>query len=505
MISPPLSLSGPSGPLILVERGGGRFLLSGSRARAHGKHGAGVDRLEGTGVTLFRDLLVDLPPAEEVRIAPHVLERSVPAVPPVVERTFLPPDLAGAIVEWRLQSLDGPAPLRLSWIVPDATRWRLRDGMVAVRGADGSTRVFCLPESAELRVERVSGGAARGLRVDASVGWDGAGSIRFVAVLAGRGRRARLEALRPLRYVGAQEVRARSLLEEQRDAGLAFETPDPEISTALDWASVRLSAALARGAVRRFGGREANPLGALLIGLGAISLGRFGDAGDVGGAPPALGSVVARWRGDLSSRGAANVPETLDGFLDSMGMMDSRRAGAYAPWLTAWRGFEGGDVEAAYRELLDLARVGFGDLSGAWAVQEGAFDDPALTALVPVTLVFGLLGARADAHFGRLGLSPRFPAHWSWARVRNLRLGSSSVSLRYERDEGTHRFALRQTAGGTPVNLVFEPSLAVSSVRGVTVDGAPADLDRFEHAGRTSVRLQLPLDAERIVAVVGSD
>jgi hypothetical protein len=86
--------------------------------------------------------------------------------------------------------------------------------------------------------------------------------------------------------------------------------------------------------------------------------------------------------------------------------------------------------------------------------------------------------------------------------ARNLRVGTATLGLSYVREGGVHRFRLEPHGGGVPPMVVFEPSVAGGPVRGVEVDGAAAELDaRPLGPGRTGVRIQIPVDEPRTVAV----
>jgi hypothetical protein len=51
--------------------------------------------------------------------------------------------------------------------------------------------------------------------------------------------------------------------------------------------------------------------------------------------------------------------------------------------------------------------------------------------------------------------------------------------------------------------LIFEPEVAEPELPELLVDGAPAELDRLARGGRSAVRVQLPLDRERSITLIG--
>lgn len=180
--------------------------------------------------------------------------------------------------------------------------------------------------------------------------------------------------------------------------------------------------------------------------------------------------------------------------------------------LLAWARWERGDPADGLGGWRSLLLDGAGDGRGLWArdsSEAGRGDrcpwHPATTALVVAPLVFGMLGARADAAYGRLRLAPRVPVGWKRFEVAGLRVGDVRVRLAYRRKGHRHTFVLAPATGRIPLNVVFEPLLPISAVRAVRVDGEAADLEIRRHRDRTGVRLQLPLDSRRVITVDGAD
>jgi hypothetical protein len=168
--------------------------------------------------------------------------------------------------------------------------------------------------------------------------------------------------------------------------------------------------------------------------------------------------------------------------------------------LTAWACLNAGDLDRGFALFRRHLADGFAHGAGLWP--DGArIHDPAAAALVPLVFLEGLLGARADAHYGRLRLAPRLPPHWTRLTVTGIALGDARVRLDYESGGGAHRFRIAQESGAVPVMLVFEPILAVGADVGVRVDGAAAQVDVIPRAGRAQIRVQLPLDREREISI----
>jgi hypothetical protein len=181
--------------------------------------------------------------------------------------------------------------------------------------------------------------------------------------------------------------------------------------------------------------------------------------------------------------------------------------GGVANGLRAWALCGNGDVEAGSRLLREHLASGVRRGAGMW--REGAGDEgqcadhAASAALGPAALLFGLFGARADAPLGRIRLAPRIPAGWTSLSVGGIRVGDAHVQLSYALDGAAHTFRVLQDRGRVPLMLIFEPEVAEPELPELLVDGAPAELDRLARGGRSAVRVQLPLDRERSITLIG--
>jgi hypothetical protein len=82
-------------------------------------------------------------------------------------------------------------------------------------------------------------------------------------------------------------------------------------------------------------------------------------------------------------------------------------------------------------------------------------------------------------------------------------MGDAQIALVYQRSGSEHRFRIRQDGGRVPVMLVFEPEVPEREVEKSLVDGGEAGLSHRSARGRSSVRVQLPLDREREIKVIG--
>jgi hypothetical protein len=184
-------------------------------------------------------------------------------------------------------------------------------------------------------------------------------------------------------------------------------------------------------------------------------------------------------------------------------------AGGVERALRAWALCRAGDPEAGYRLLREHLDAGLGGGAGMWREfadgREGCRDHAASAALAPAALLFGLLGARADAAAGRVHLAPRLPSAWRSFSVTGVIVGDARISLRYVREGAEHTFAVQQLTGRVPLMAILEPEVRERVVGEVRVDGVAADLDLFRRGERSRIRVQLPLDRERTVSLVGDE
>jgi hypothetical protein len=119
--------------------------------------------------------------------------------------------------------------------------------------------------------------------------------------------------------------------------------------------------------------------------------------------------------------------------------------------------------------------------------------------------VEGVLGAEADAAYGRLTLAPRIERGTERLTVQGLRVGDGSVSLDCRRQGTSCTFLLRQDLGRVPLNLIFAPRLSMRGVTEVRIGDEPGDVEVSEAPDGVVVRCQFPLDPERRITIVGSD
>jgi glycogen debranching enzyme len=80
-------------------------------------------------------------------------------------------------------------------------------------------------------------------------------------------------------------------------------------------------------------------------------------------------------------------------------------------------------------------------------------------AMVVSPLLSGLLGLSADAAACQLTFSPHIPADWSSFSVSNLRVGTVTLNLRYERTMNTIQLDVQSTGSGN-CSIHFAPSVS---------------------------------------------
>jgi hypothetical protein len=134
--------------------------------------------------------------------------------------------------------------------------------------------------------------------------------------------------------------------------------------------------------------------------------------------------------------------------------------------------------------------------------------DPTMLAegsgvLAALELVEGMMGAVPDATFSRLALSPLLPPSWTAFRIRGLRTGEGILQLDYEREGDRALWTLVPREGSVPLTAIFRPWLPWSRITSVRVDDQEAALDVEAVDGWSRLQVQIPVDGEHTVEVVG--
>jgi len=159
-----------------------------------------------------------------------------------------------------------------------------------------------------------------------------------------------------------------------------------------------------------------------------------------------------------------------------------------------------------------LPRLGFGPAPAAVVRARRALGEVAADPTIlgegagiaaVLELVEGMMGAVPDATFSRLALSPLLPPTWTAFRLRGIRTGEGILQLDYERDEDRALWTLVPREGSVPLTAIFKPWLPWSRIVSVRIDEQEAALDVEEVGGWSRLQVQIPVDGEHTVEVVG--
>jgi hypothetical protein len=152
-------------------------------------------------------------------------------------------------------------------------------------------------------------------------------------------------------------------------------------------------------------------------------------------------------------------------------------------------------IECSDQQRADELNATVYQLSAAGEPLEGA-DNPVSRFLQDT------LGFAPDPEKQRAVLAPRLPADWTTFEASNLQVSDDTITLRYERSDGTHTFILKPLTGATPLRIVFEPAVtAQDSTVTVHVDGVLAELNVRREGDRLVCPLQIVLDHQRTIVI----
>lgn len=167
----------------------------------------------------------------------------------------------------------------------------------------------------------------------------------------------------------------------------------------------------------------------------------------------------SRWAShDLSTDwGLRDVAES-EPFYDPI----SYHQGSVWPLFTGWTSvaeYRTGRTLSGYAHLMQTAdQTTTQDLGAVTELLSGAFFQPMgrstshqlwSSAMVIVPALRGMFGIDVDATAKTVLVEPRLPADWTGAKVDQLHVGQSVVSLRYERVEGGMKVSLTKESGDT--------------------------------------------------------
>jgi hypothetical protein len=119
------------------------------------------------------------------------------------------------------------------------------------------------------------------------------------------------------------------------------------------------------------------------------------------------------------------------------------------------------------------------------------------------TIVRCLLGVDADIPAGKLSVVPQIPPPWPGLAAKRLRLGSGTIAVTTERDDGCYRTSVEAPPGW---QLTIGHTLpAGTPVQAVTLDGAPVDYEIVDTIRGREVRIDTTTAAPHTLIVIPAD
>ncbi|MGB7602677.1 MAG: amylo-alpha-1,6-glucosidase [Candidatus Sulfotelmatobacter sp.] len=118
-------------------------------------------------------------------------------------------------------------------------------------------------------------------------------------------------------------------------------------------------------------------------------------------------------------------------------------------------------------------------------------------AMVVNPLLSGLLGLQADATSCQLNFAPHIPADWSSFSVTNVRLGTLTLSLNYQRTPDKIQLEMR-SAGAGKCSLQFSPGLSLRArITAVRLNERALPFHIEANSSDQHVTVNLPIVGER--------
>ena len=113
-------------------------------------------------------------------------------------------------------------------------------------------------------------------------------------------------------------------------------------------------------------------------------------------------------------------------------------------------------------------------------------------AMVVSPILRGMLGLETDAHSHTITLAPHLPADWKSFALDNLRVGSASIALNYQRAPGLLTLEVKRT--GPDCTLDFSPAFSLrTSVAAVELNGRSLPFHVIASASDQHVAIRFPL------------
>ena len=111
-------------------------------------------------------------------------------------------------------------------------------------------------------------------------------------------------------------------------------------------------------------------------------------------------------------------------------------------------------------------------------------------AMIVSPLLRGLLGLETDAEAKQLTFRPHIPADWTWFTVENVRVGASSLRIRYHKTGDEITLQIDRT-GGSECSLEFSPAVSLRAhIVGLELNGRtlPFKINKTELDQHVTVR-----------------
>ncbi|MEJ2539647.1 MAG: hypothetical protein P8188_06715 [Gemmatimonadota bacterium] len=555
------------GPEVLVHAGRADrrpWEMSGRRARLRLDGLTGVGEVEGDGRLLLTRIEVVGATGANILLGPRTSRREVVLPGGSLRETSLVPDLLpGAIVQWTGEGAAGHRPIPLRLVLPEGlARGSAHEapGLLWVgRGDDG---VLLHAPGSESVPELVGSGADWSVRWDLSPG-EGPATLLVMAAP----ERGDWTSLPALAGVAAHHRRGEIMARGSGEAGVELETGVEALDQGVLWARSWLRDRLLTptGATRRIHRTEAlTRVGDGLLpevghsGDAAAWIARGAAAsGDWEAARAALAAMswetpwlrlhaalaLARytaWTGD--GRPLEEQSERVfEAFSADTGLQGIPEPVVTAVWETVRAAGEAAEVEGMAslprptpppkrsRQLPVLGSgpppgppespdhpwlgpLGFRQAPSSLARARSALGEVAADPRVllegvgargMLELVEGMLGARPDATFSRLALSPLLPPSWTRFRVQGIRTGEGILQLDYRREGDRAVWTLVPREGSVPLTAIFHPWHPWARVTSVRVDDQEAELDVESLGDWSRLDVQIPVDGEHTIEVRG--
>ena len=128
-------------------------------------------------------------------------------------------------------------------------------------------------------------------------------------------------------------------------------------------------------------------------------------------------------------------------------------------------------------------------------------------AMIVSPLLRGLFGLETNAAAGEIALAPHVPADWASFTIGNLRVGSTTLTLRFHRDPKEIRLEATRVGSGK-CTLDFSPALSLrANVAAATLNGRaiPFRVEAGDADQHVSVRFEVPVGRSALRMRINDD